>query len=283
MAKMEHWKRYLPKSGGDQLAFGMMLFLIHMIVVFEAFVILPDIFPYTSTAYWTHFLLGISLYVNVMMSLVYTVTTNSTILTMTLPSILKPGWKFCSSCAANAPPRSFHCWICNTCILRRDHHCVFTGNCIGHANQRHYITFLVMMCVGAAYCNYLNMDHAYEELGGFSFITFVTMLVPIVAWFFGIAKGFTFMIAFISAICLFGWILLIALMAFHMNTILRGQVTHERTQRIRDYDLGWPENLRQVFGSHWYIAWACSAISSSLPSNGLEFHRRTLFENVKDM
>ena len=44
MVNMDHLKKYLPQNSSDQMAFGMMLFLIHMIVLFEAFVILPDIF-----------------------------------------------------------------------------------------------------------------------------------------------------------------------------------------------------------------------------------------------
>ncbi|KAL2748514.1 putative palmitoyltransferase ZDHHC24 [Vespula maculifrons] len=43
----------------------------------------------------------------------------------------KNGWRLCTTCEILAPPRSWHCSTCRTCILKRDHHCIFTGCCIG--------------------------------------------------------------------------------------------------------------------------------------------------------
>lgn len=36
-------------------------------------------------------------------------------------------WKFCAICETVTPPRSWHCSTCRVCILKRDHHCMFTG------------------------------------------------------------------------------------------------------------------------------------------------------------
>uniref|UniRef100_A0A915M8R8 Palmitoyltransferase n=1 Tax=Meloidogyne javanica TaxID=6303 RepID=A0A915M8R8_MELJA len=35
-----------------------------------------------------------------------------------LPTVQKAGYRFCYECNFNAPPRSFHCPVCNICILR---------------------------------------------------------------------------------------------------------------------------------------------------------------------
>lgn len=35
-------------------------------------------------------------------------------------------WHICAACEIFVPPRTWHCHSCNTCILRRDHHCIIT-------------------------------------------------------------------------------------------------------------------------------------------------------------
>jgi len=41
-------------------------------------------------------------------------------------------WKLCVVCEAVTPPRAWHCNICNVCVLKREHHCMFVGYCVGH-------------------------------------------------------------------------------------------------------------------------------------------------------
>ncbi len=38
-------------------------------------------------------------------------------------------WKWCEKCEQNQPPRAHHCKVCDVCVLKRDHHCFFTGKC----------------------------------------------------------------------------------------------------------------------------------------------------------
>jgi len=42
--------------------------------------------------------------------------------------------RYCSTCWIRKPYRAKHCAECGKCVLRFDHHCPFTGNCIGAGN-----------------------------------------------------------------------------------------------------------------------------------------------------
>ena len=283
MIELTPWQKILPKSQGDRIALAFMMGSVHTIILFELFLILPAVHEGEPGHYWSHVLLGLFIYINLMGSIWYSLVTDTTSGSIILPSVLKPGWRFCSGCEGNAPPRSFHCWMCKCCILKRDHHCVFTGKCVGYSNHRYFINMVGYLCVGALYCNYLNVEYVWEILGGLSLTSLFTMFMPIFAWLFGLTETFKFSVAFISSTCVFGFLLLATLLVYHGINILNGQSTHERANGIREYNCGWKENMRQVFGVRWYISWFLPFVDSPLPGNGLEFPKKTSFENVKDM
>lgn len=49
---------------------------------------------------------------------------------------------YCIKCDFFKPMRARHCRVCNRCVLRFDHHCPWTGNCIGRANMKVFVQFL---------------------------------------------------------------------------------------------------------------------------------------------
>lgn len=53
--------------------------------------------------------------------------------------------KYCGSCTIYRPPRTVHCYTCEVCIERLDHHCPWLGGCIGKRNYYVYLLYIIFM------------------------------------------------------------------------------------------------------------------------------------------
>jgi palmitoyltransferase ZDHHC9/14/18 len=87
--------------------------------------------------------------------------------------------KYCNSCNMYRGPRSHHCSICDCCVEVFDHHCPWTGGCIGRGNYKQFFALLhsaillgYLIIFGATYfvvevsqslnCSLLEaLDHTY--------------------------------------------------------------------------------------------------------------------------
>lgn len=134
--------------------------------------------------------------------------------------------KFCSICHVHKPLRAKHCYDCNKCVLKFDHHCHWLGTCVGYMNHRKFWWFVfweIPLCswTFVLYCN------AFTE----SKSSYTWLLN-------GVVVG---LLIFLVLCLLF----LVALIFFHSYLILTNQTTYEVIRRGRlDYMRNVPPNVK---------------------------------------
>lgn len=128
--KMRLRAQPFPKNGGEIATTIFLALVIPLTYYFELWIVLPTVVPNNSTFYCFNFLLGTLILVNVISNMMALMVCNTSIVGEKIvcpPRASANLWKFCAICETITPPRAWHCVTCRVCILKRDHHCVFTG------------------------------------------------------------------------------------------------------------------------------------------------------------
>ncbi|EQC28145.1 hypothetical protein SDRG_14102 [Saprolegnia diclina VS20] len=122
--------------------------------------------------------------------------------------------RFCAFCEVPKPPRRSHCRVCNCCVDQFDHHCPWTGNCVGKRNHRVFLAFLLALVVldlfmfGTLVA--FTIQFAFLEGHGLRAFMDRFWLVPVALY----ATG--------STLCLLG-----AFLAYHIQLISKNMTTNE--------------------------------------------------------
>ncbi|XP_017282200.1 putative palmitoyltransferase ZDHHC13 isoform X2 [Kryptolebias marmoratus] len=141
---------------------------------------------------------------------------------------------FCTSCMVRKPIRAVHCFSCDACVAKQDHHSVWTNTCIGARNHHFFVLFLLSLFLIGSWmlygCIMYWSNHCtfhYEEQGVWGVVTALVSCSP---WVLSV-----FVLSFYHT-C---WSSLVLLVQLYQIAFL-GLTTAERSTLILQ-----PKKLRQ--------------------------------------
>lgn len=72
--------------------------------------------------------------------------------------------RHCKWCLVYKPDRCHHCRICNTCVLKMDHHCPWIMNCVGFNNHKFFFLLVVYAVLCCWFMTFTMMDTVHASL-----------------------------------------------------------------------------------------------------------------------
>ncbi|KAJ8319388.1 hypothetical protein KUTeg_004479 [Tegillarca granosa] len=149
---------------------------------------------------------------------------------------------FCRTCHFMKPARSKHCSICDRCVYRFDHHCIWTNNDVGGLNVRYFIMFLLTLVFMAAngvyvasHCLFLYVEKhdimKASVLLNSGEIQPVTFQIAFQHMFIQFPRLVFLVVSLILVIPMIG-----TFTAYHLFLIFTNQTTNERYKTIEIKD-----------------------------------------------
>ncbi|KAI6175150.1 Lethal (2) 35Be [Aphelenchoides fujianensis] len=168
--------------------------------------------------------------------------------------------KFCSECRKLTPRRCHHCPLCEICVLRKDHHCMLTGGCVGLANQRFFIAFLLWASIGAAYGASFTFAYLNRFVSPWYPFGWVQYLAPVslANWLLGHDSFGNFLLAILFSAAAASSVAAIGFFGVQIFYTANGYTHHDyHVGRLRDElesdGENFGERMALVFGRRWWL------------------------------
>ena len=154
------------------------------------------------------------------------------------------------------------------------HHCGFTGCCVGFTNFRFFYLFLAYLFFATIYATYFNNYFIWSQVVEFEWSHIVRIVMPLTILFFGIDTSMTQLYFFYYSITMIGCCFSGVLLYQQSYLAFCNQTAYERNKSKNDHDCGLMHNVRDSLGLRWHLIWLCPFLQSPLPHEGVEWMRR---------
>ncbi|KWU41499.1 zf-DHHC-domain-containing protein [Rhodotorula sp. JG-1b] len=176
------------------------------------------------------------------------------------------------------PERTHHCSVCQTCVLKFDHHCPWIKGCVGLHNERSFVLFLVYFSIACLFAAWWGFDPAMNAdlhpQWNYRTPRLIMLLVEVLASIMGLA---------VTVMTLSQLLLVIRAQTnveASDNSWYRKVAESRGRKYLNPYDLGWRDNLGEFFNvggaRDGRYHWAALLLPVALPaaSDGWTWRKR---------